>query len=132
VDQTATAAPGGRWESNKHAPFLTLSRVAWFKEKYFVTEDDWLKWEASPIFAPNELLAKAPKAWIGAGELDILCNEAEAYAERLRECGVDAECVVYKGGTHINFMIDGACFEFFSNKILIKFATQYLLNEKSE
>jgi hypothetical protein len=29
-------------------------------------------------------------------------------------------------------MIDGACFEFFSNKILIKFATQYLLNEKSE
>ncbi|KAF9069074.1 alpha/beta hydrolase fold-domain-containing protein [Rhodocollybia butyracea] len=107
LDQTASAAPGGRWESNRHAPFLTLSRIAWFKEMYFLTENDWSKWEASPILAPNELLAKAPKTWIGAGELDILCNEAEAYAERLRECGVDAECVVYKGGTHVNFMIDG-------------------------
>ncbi|KAF9069073.1 Alpha/Beta hydrolase protein [Rhodocollybia butyracea] len=74
---------------------------------YFLTEKDWLKWEASPLLAPRDLLVKAPKTWIGAGELDILCNEAEAYAERLRECGVDAECVVYKGGTHVNFMIDG-------------------------
>lgn len=81
----------------------------WFKDMYFQTEDDWLKWEASPLFAPEDLLKKAPKTWIAAQELDILCNEDEAYAKRLRECGVDAECVVYKGGMHLSFGFDGEC-----------------------
>jgi acetyl esterase/lipase len=107
VDLTATDAPGGRWELNKHAPFLSPTRVNWFKGMYLPDEDDWLKWEASPLLAPEELMKKAPKAWIAAGECDVLCNEAEAYAEKLKKCGVEAECVVYKGGTHINFALDG-------------------------
>lgn len=79
---------------------------------YFRNEEDWLKWEASPILAPQALLQKAPRAWIAAGEVDVLCNEAEAYADKLRKCGVEAECVVYKGGTHVNFALDGAFFSF--------------------
>jgi len=106
IDQTASDGPGGRWESNKHAPFLWPEHMEWFKSMYFRSEEDWLKWEASPLLAPEELLKKAPKAWIGAGEMDILCNESEAYAEKLIKCGVEAECVIYKGGTHLNFMLD--------------------------
>ncbi|KAF5379588.1 hypothetical protein D9757_009281 [Collybiopsis confluens] len=110
LDMTATEASGGRWERNKHAPFLTPDRTRWSKGMYFRSEEEWLKWEASPILAPEKLLKKAPKAWIAAAEIDILCNEAEAYAEKLRNCGVEAECVVYKGGSHINFVLDGAFF----------------------
>lgn len=106
IDQTASDGPGSRWESNKHAPFLWPVHMEWFKSMYFRSEEDWLKWEASPLLAPEELLKKAPKAWIGAGEMDILCNESEAYAEKLIKCGVEAECVIYKGGTHLNFMLD--------------------------
>ncbi|KAF9074011.1 alpha/beta hydrolase fold-domain-containing protein [Rhodocollybia butyracea] len=107
VDQTATDAPGGRWESNKYAPYLPPAMVNWTKAMYFKTEDDWSRWEASPLLAPQELLEKAPKTWIAAQEMDLLCNECEAYAERLRECGVDAECVIYKGGMHLHFLFDG-------------------------
>ncbi|KAE9409908.1 hypothetical protein BT96DRAFT_1012215 [Gymnopus androsaceus JB14] len=106
LDQTATEAPGGRWESNKHAPMLSPARMNWFKSMYFRSEKDWLEWEASPLLAPEDLLRKAPKAWIAAGEMDILCNEARAYAEKLNSLGVEAECVVYKGGTHISLILD--------------------------
>ncbi|KAJ3878666.1 alpha/beta hydrolase fold-domain-containing protein [Lentinula edodes] len=107
LDLTATDAPGGRWESNKHAPFLPPARVNWFKKMYVPNDKDCLKWEVSPLLAPEVLVRKAPKTWIAAGELDVLCNEAEAYAEKLRQCDVQAECVVYQGGTHLNFMLDG-------------------------
>jgi len=106
IDQTATDAPGGRWESNKHAPFLTPAAIKWFHDLYFRSENDAFRWEASPILAPEGLLRRAPKAWIAAGELDLLCSEAEAYAEKLNEHGVEAECVVYKGGTHTDFALD--------------------------
>lgn len=109
LDLTASDAPGGRWESNKYAPMLSPGRMNWFKTMYFRSENEWSEWEASPLLAPDELLRKAPRAWIGAGEMDILCNEAQAYAERLNSCGVEAECIVYKGGTHINFGLDSAC-----------------------
>lgn len=114
LDQTATDAPGGRWESNKHAPFLGPTEMNYFKRSYFRNQEDWLQWEASPLFAPEVLLKKAPKAWIGASERDILCSEAQAYAEKLNKCGVEAECVVYKGGTHINFFLDRECLLFSS------------------
>ncbi|KAJ4482303.1 alpha/beta hydrolase fold-domain-containing protein [Lentinula aciculospora] len=110
LDLTATDAPGGRWESNKHAPFLPPARMNWFKKMYIQNEEDCSKWEVSPLLAPEELMRKAPKAWIAAGELDVLCNEAQAYTEKLNQCGVQAECVVYKGGTHLNFVLDGECY----------------------
>lgn len=114
VDQTSTDAPGGRWESNKHSPFLWPAVVSHFKGLYFRSEEDWLLWEASPILAPESLLKKAPKAWIGVGELDVFCNEDQAYAEKLNKYGVEAECVVYKGGTHANIFLDRKFFCFFS------------------
>lgn len=77
-----------------------------FREMYLHNEDDRLNWEASPLLAPEDVFRKAPRAWIGVGEMDVLCNESEAYAERLNKCGVEAECVVYKGGTHVIFLLD--------------------------
>ncbi|KAE9388424.1 hypothetical protein BT96DRAFT_968092 [Gymnopus androsaceus JB14] len=106
VDQTSTDAPGGRWEGNKHAPILPSVLMNRAKERYLRNEEDRLNWEASPLFAPEEVLRKAPKAWIGIGEMDILCDEGEAYAEKLKRCEVETECVVYGGGTHAVFLLD--------------------------
>lgn len=105
-----TAEGTRRWESNKHAPFLTPDLTIWFKDMYLRNEEDASKWEVSPLLAPEELLRKAPKAWVAASELDILCKDAEEYTERLKSCGVEAKCVIYKGGVHMNFALDGVFF----------------------
>jgi len=70
-------------------------------------ETDWSNWDASPNLAPPELLAKSPKTWIAAGELDILCQEAESYGTQLKELGVEAEVHIYKGSTHSLLVLDG-------------------------
>ncbi|KIK54915.1 hypothetical protein GYMLUDRAFT_176396, partial [Collybiopsis luxurians FD-317 M1] len=122
VDQTATDSPGGLWESNKHAPYLPPTAVNWLKGMYFRNEEDWVKWEASPLLAPEKLIQKAPKAWIAAADVDILCNEAEAYAKKLNECGVNAKFVVYKGATYLTFLLDGEFFSYAETKHELNYA----------
>ncbi|KAK1233925.1 hypothetical protein PQX77_002886, partial [Marasmius sp. AFHP31] len=109
TDNTATDEPGGLWEENKLSPWLSPDRMNWFKQNYLPNREDWTKWDASPIFAPKELLAKTPKAWIAVGELDILRDEGIKYGEILKESGVaEVETVVYKGGPHPIMAMDGA------------------------
>ncbi|KAF5379553.1 hypothetical protein D9757_009278 [Collybiopsis confluens] len=110
VDQTATDAEGGFWEPNKHAPYLSPAVINWLKDMYFQSEEDWSKWEASPLLAPEELIKKAPSAWVAAADVDVLRDEAEAYAKRLNESGVPAKFVVYKGAAHLTFVLDGGFF----------------------
>ncbi|KIK67689.1 hypothetical protein GYMLUDRAFT_36420 [Collybiopsis luxurians FD-317 M1] len=108
TDNTATDSPGGLWEENKHTPWLSPDRMNWFKDNYFANKEDWTKWDASPIFAPQELLTKTPNAWIGVGELDILRDEGVKYGEKLKEAGVkEVEIAVYKGGPHPIMAMDG-------------------------
>ncbi|KAJ3511130.1 hypothetical protein NMY22_g15750 [Coprinellus aureogranulatus] len=98
TDNTASVAT--RWASNKDTVWLTPDRMNWFKRNYLPNEEDWTKWDASPIFATREMLEGLPPAWIAVAELDILCDEGVAYAERLREAGVKTEVEVYKGAPH--------------------------------
>ncbi|KAE9389382.1 hypothetical protein BT96DRAFT_1025068 [Gymnopus androsaceus JB14] len=58
LDQTATDAPSGRWESNKYAPMVPPAWMNWAKSLYFRTEDDWLEWEASPLFGSRGIAEK--------------------------------------------------------------------------
>ncbi|KAG7086599.1 hypothetical protein E1B28_002544 [Marasmius oreades] len=108
TDNTATADPGGLWESNKFSPWLSPDRMNWFKKNYLPNQEDWTKWDASPIFAPKELMGKTPNAWIAIAELDILREEGIAYGEKLKEAGVkQVETVVFKGGPHPIMAMDG-------------------------
>ena len=66
-----------------------------------------MNWDASPIFAPEELVKQLPKTWIGVGEVDILKEEGIAYAKKLEGVGVDVELVVYHGAPHTIVAIDG-------------------------
>jgi acetyl esterase/lipase len=74
--------------------------MLWFKDNYLPNKADWTKWDASPIFAPRELVSKVPRAWIGVAELDILKDEGVAYGDMLKREGVEVETVIYPKAPH--------------------------------
>lgn len=102
-----TASADTLWKENENAPWLTPVRMEWFKNNYLPNKEDWTKWDASPTFAPVELLKQTPKAWIGVGEIDILKAEGVEYGEKLRKAGVDVEIVIYPGAPHPIMAMDG-------------------------
>lgn len=102
-----TASTETRWASNKDTVWLSPDRMNWFKYNYLPSEDDWSKWDASPIFATREMLEGLPPAWIAVAELDILSDEGIAFGKRLREAGVTVEVEVYKGAPHPIMAMDG-------------------------
>ncbi|KAF9021443.1 hypothetical protein BDZ89DRAFT_1071402 [Hymenopellis radicata] len=105
TDNTATV--DDLWKENALTPWLSPARMLWFRDNYLPNKEDYKKWDASPAFAPDALLAKVPKAWIAVGELDILRDEGVQYGEKLRELGVEVETVVYKGAPHPIMAMDG-------------------------
>ncbi|THH19553.1 hypothetical protein EW146_g1635 [Bondarzewia mesenterica] len=105
TDNTATVST--IWKVNANAPWLTPDRMLWYRKMYLPNEEDCAKWDASPIYAPQDLLARTPKAWVGLAELDLLRPEGEAYGEMLRKAGVETEIKVYKGATHSIVTLDG-------------------------
>ncbi|KAF9822142.1 hypothetical protein IEO21_00136 [Rhodonia placenta] len=110
TDNTATTSgvPYKSWAENQNTVALSPGRMLWFRDCYLPNEQDRLAWESSPIFAPEELFKKAPKAWIGVCELDVLRDEGIAYGEKLQKAGVDVEIKVYKGAPHPVMAMDGA------------------------
>jgi acetyl esterase/lipase len=110
-----TASIDSSWGPNADAPWLTPERMIWFKRNYLPNKEDWIKWDASPLFAPDALIAKTPRAWVGVAELDILREEGLAYAEKLKKNGVNVEVHVYKGAPHPFMAMDGKCRFFFTS-----------------
>ncbi|CAA7263404.1 unnamed protein product [Cyclocybe aegerita] len=102
-----TASIETSWKGNQLTPWLSPDRMMWFRRNYLPNEADWRKWDASPIFAPDNLVARLPKAWIAVAELDILRDEGIQYGERMRKAGVEVEIEVYKGAPHPIMAMDG-------------------------
>ncbi|KAF8649474.1 hypothetical protein AX16_005777 [Volvariella volvacea WC 439] len=103
--KTALAYPS--WTENVHTPWLSPARMLWFRSNYLPGPNDSpdkTKWDASPIFAGEDLLRRLSEtskgAWIGVCELDLLRDEGIRYGERLKSVGVEVETVVYKGAPH--------------------------------
>jgi acetyl esterase len=77
-------------------PFLTHARMAWFWKQYRSAGDP-----SGQLWAPlTGPLAGLPPAHVITAELDVLRDEAEAYAERLRAEGVPAHIHRYPGMIH--------------------------------
>ena len=55
---------------------------------------------AYSVPARREDLSGLPKAWIGVGTLDIFHDEDLAYAQRLKDCGVECEIDIVPGAFH--------------------------------
>jgi acetyl esterase/lipase len=81
--------------------------MLWFRNNYLPITEDRVNWDNSPIFAPDDIFSKAPKAWIGLTEMDILRDEGIAYGEKLKQAGVKVEVMVYEKVPHPIMALDG-------------------------
>ena len=102
MDNTANEfdGPHSSWKENANTTWLPPAKMKWFRNNYLPHKEDWTKWDASPLFAPDESFKKAPKTWIAVTELDILRDEGVAYGKKLKDAGVEVEVKIYKGAPH--------------------------------
>jgi acetyl esterase/lipase len=80
--------------------FLTAKAMAWFWDCYCPDHDRRDERFASPLRASDAQLAGLPPALVIVDEADVLRDEGEAYAARLRAAGVAVTTVRYDGITH--------------------------------
>src|SRR3954449_7261161 len=97
---TDAAMDTGSYAQFAEGYFLTAQMMAWFSDAYEPDVDRRLEPFASPIRAGDEQLAGLPPAFLMVGEADVLRDEGEAYAARLRAAGTAVTTVRYDGITH--------------------------------
>ncbi|WP_182084975.1 alpha/beta hydrolase [Aureimonas sp. ME7] len=77
---------------------LTRRTMRWFRDHYIESEAEARDWRVSPLRV--ETLADAPPAFVALAGYDILHDEGEAYAERLRADGVPLVLQRHPGQIH--------------------------------
>jgi len=96
----------GSYEQFAEGYFLSAKGMAWFWDAYLPEVDRRSEPFASPLRASDEQLAGLPPAFLIVDEADVLRDEGEAYAARLREKGVAVTTVRYDGITHDFMMLN--------------------------
>jgi len=103
---TDAAMDTGSYEQFAEGYFLTAEGMEWFWDAYLPDVDRRSEPYASPLRASDEQLAGLPPAFLLVDEADVLRDEGEAYAARLRAAGVDVTTVRYDGITHDFMMLN--------------------------
>ncbi|MEU4442736.1 alpha/beta hydrolase [Actinosynnema sp. NPDC050801] len=86
--------------------FLRRDAMQWFWDQYTTSEAERAEVTASPLRASVEQLTGLPPALVITAEADVLRDEGEAYANKLREAGVPVTAVRYQGVIHDFVMLD--------------------------
>ncbi|QWF80043.1 alpha/beta hydrolase [Amycolatopsis sp. CA-230715] len=86
--------------------FLTRTGMRWFWDQYTTDEAERAEITASPLRATLDDLAGLPPALVITGEADVLRDEGEAYANKLRQAGVPVTAVRYQGVIHDFVMLN--------------------------
>ncbi|UUN30567.1 alpha/beta hydrolase [Streptomyces sp. FIT100] len=86
--------------------FLTAKAMEWFWDAYAPDRTQRSEITASPLKAGLDQLAGLPPAFVIVDEADVLRDEGEAYAAKLRAAGVDVTTVRYDGITHDFMMLN--------------------------
>ncbi|GAA0222229.1 alpha/beta hydrolase [Cryptosporangium japonicum] len=87
-------------------PFLTAAGMAWFWDQYAPDHAVRSEITASPNLARPEDLTGLPPAFLIVDEADVLRDEGEAYAAKLRAAGVPITTVRYDGICHDFMMLN--------------------------
>ncbi|AIQ63464.1 esterase [Paenibacillus stellifer] len=86
--------------------FLHRDGMKWFWDQYTTDESQRNEITASPLRATVDDLRGLPAALVITGEADVLHDEGEAYANKLREAGVPVTAVRYQGIIHDFVMLN--------------------------
>jgi len=86
--------------------FLQREGMKWFWDQYTTDESERNQITASPLRASLDQLSGLPTALVITGEADVLRDEGEAYASKLREAGVAVTAVRFGGIIHDFVMLD--------------------------
>ncbi|MGW2180478.1 alpha/beta hydrolase [Streptomyces sp. NPDC001732] len=86
--------------------FLRRDGMQWFWDQYTTDEAERAQITASPLRAATEQLTGLPPALIITAEADVLRDEGEAYAGKLRKAGVPVVAVRFTGVIHDFVMLD--------------------------
>lgn len=86
--------------------YLYREGMMWFWNQYTMSPCDRNEITASPLRADIGQLKGLPPAMILNGEADVLRDEGEAYARKLREAGVDVTAVRFQGMIHDFVMLN--------------------------
>ncbi|MDF9841154.1 MULTISPECIES: alpha/beta hydrolase [unclassified Paenibacillus] len=107
--------------------FLQRTGMQWFWDQYTTDPEERAQITASPLRASLEQLSGLPEALIITGEADVLRDEGEAYANKLREAGVPVTAVRFQGIIH-DFVMLNAMADTEAKKGALLLATAWLKN----
>ncbi|MDH6622253.1 acetyl esterase/lipase [Streptomyces sp. LBL] len=80
--------------------------MQWFCDQYTTDEAERAQIIASPLRATVEQLSGLPPALVITGEADVLRDEGEDYANKLREAGVPVTAVRFQAVIHDFVMLN--------------------------
>ena len=103
---TDAAMDTDSYEQFAEGYFLTAKTMEWFWDAYLPDLERRSEPYASPLRASDQQLAGLPPAFVIVDEADVLRDEGEAYAARLRAAGVPVTTVRYDGITHDFMMLN--------------------------
>lgn len=109
--------------------FLTKEGMKWFWDQYTTDDSERSEITASPLRATSEELADLPPALILTGEADVLRDEGEAYARKLRDVGVAVTQVRFQGMIH-DFVMVNSLDQTNATRAAMLLATQWLQQDR--
>jgi acetyl esterase len=86
--------------------FLRRDAMQWFWDQYTTDEAERDEPTASPLRAGLDQLAGLPPALVITAQADVLRDEGEAYANKLRQAGVPVTATRYQGIVHDFVMLN--------------------------
>jgi acetyl esterase/lipase len=86
--------------------FLSLDGMKWYWDQYTTSQADRAQITASPLRATEEQVAFFPPTLVINAEADVLRDEGEAFAAKLRRAGVEVTHVRYAGIIHDFVMVN--------------------------
>jgi acetyl esterase len=105
--------------------YLTRKAMEWFWDAYTTDPAQRAEITASPNQATTEQVAGLPSTYLCVDEADVLRDEGEAYAAKLRSAGVPVTTVRYNGTIH-DFMLLNSLSETRATRAAIDQATAFL------
>ncbi|UIX29679.1 alpha/beta hydrolase [Streptomyces sp. GQFP] len=103
---TDAAFDTGSYRQFAEGYFLRRDAMEWFWDQYTTDASERAQITASPLRASTAQLTGLPPALVLTAEADVLRDEGEAYANKLREAGVPVTAVRYQGIIHDFVMLN--------------------------